>query len=193
MGNFSSTTGVVTLIMMLMSRGIFNKFGWGKNFIFQDFYFSQFFSPYFFIIFFSNVLTITFYFLHVVGVAALITPITLLITGAMFFSLNLFPAFFAPITAKIGTTPLMLAVMVGAAQNILSKGAKYALFDPCKEMAYIPLDAESKTKGKAAVDVIGNPLGKSGGSFLQQILIGVFGSLSASTPYLGGILGVSYK
>jgi AAA family ATP:ADP antiporter len=119
----------------------------------------------------------------------LITPITLLVTGAMFFSLNLFPAFFAPITAKIGTTPLMLAVMVGAAQNILSKGAKYALFDPCKEMAYIPLDAESKTKGKAAVDVIGNPLGKSGGSFLQQILIGVFGSLSASTPYLGGILG----
>lgn len=51
-------------------------------------------------------------------------------------------------------------------------------------------DAESKTKGKAAVDVIGNPLGKSGGSFLQQVLIGIFGSLQASTPYLGGFLGV---
>ena len=83
----------------------------------------------------------------------------------------------------------MLAVLVGAAQNILSKGAKYSLFDPCKEMAYIPLDQESKTKGKAAIDVIGNPLGKSGGSFLQQILIGITGSLEASTPYLGGILG----
>jgi hypothetical protein len=43
-------------------------------------------------------------------------------SGAAFFSLTLFPAFFAPITAKIGTTPLMLAVLIGAAQNILSKG-----------------------------------------------------------------------
>jgi AAA family ATP:ADP antiporter len=153
MGNFSSATGMVTLMLMLAGRYIFDKFGW--------------------------------------GVAALITPVTLLTTGAIFFSLTLFPGFFAPIAAQLGTTPLMLAVLVGAAQNILSKGSKYSLFDPCKEMAYIPLDQESKTKGKAAVDVIGNPLGKSGGSFIQQILIGVFGSLSASTPYLGGILGAT--
>jgi ATP:ADP antiporter, AAA family len=51
-------------------------------------------------------------------------------------------------------------------------------------------DAESKTKGKAAVEVIGNPLGKSGGSFVQQLLIGVFGSLHAATPLLGPILGI---
>jgi len=36
--------------------------------------------------------------------------------------------------------------------------------------------------------VIGNPLGKSGGSFIQQILIILLGSLSASTPYLAGII-----
>lgn len=151
MGNFSTATGIVTIMLMLAGRFIFNKFGW--------------------------------------GVAALITPVTLLTTGAIFFSLALFPGFFEPIAHSLGTSPLMLAVLVGAAQNILSKGSKYSLFDPCKEMAYIPLDAESKTKGKAAVDVIGNPLGKSGGSFIQQILIGAFGSLAACTPYLGGILG----
>ena len=120
----------------------------------------------------------------------MITPVTLLTTGIAFFSLSLFPGAFAPVCAALGTSPLMLAVLVGALQNIFSKGAKYSLFDPCKEMAYIPLDSESKTKGKAAIDVICNPLGKSGGSFIQQFLIGTTGSLAASTPYLGGILGI---
>jgi len=104
------------------------------------------------------------------------------VTGLAFFALQLFAPTFAPIAAAWGTTPLILAVLVGAAQNILSKSSKYSLFDPCKEMAYIPLDQESKTKGKAAVDVIGNPLGKSGGSMIQQLLIFGVGSLTAATP-----------
>jgi len=152
MGNFSSTTGTVTLVMMLLGRTIFEKFGW-RN-------------------------------------AALVTPIMIGVTGAGFFALQLFSPAFAPVVARLGTTPLMLAVLVGAAQNILSKSAKYSLFDPCKEIAYIPLDQESKTKGKAAVDVVGNPLGKSGGSLIQQVLIFGVGSLAAATPYLAGILVV---
>ncbi|CAN8233411.1 unnamed protein product [Cochlearia groenlandica] len=122
------------------------------------------------------------------GVAAKITPTVLLLTGVAFFSLLLFGGPFAPLVAKLGMTPLLAAVYVGALQNIFSKSAKYSLFDPCKEMAYIPLDEDTKVKGKAAIDVVCNPLGKSGGALIQQFMILSFGSLANSTPYLGLIL-----
>ena len=38
------------------------------------------------------------------------------------------------------------------------------------------------------MDVIGNPLGKSGGALVQQGLILSLGSLAACTPYLATIL-----
>merc|ERR1719326_1722015 len=114
----------------------------------------------------------------------------MLSTGIVFFSLILQPGMWAPFTAMFGLTPLMCAVIVGAAQNVFTKSAKYGMFDPCKEIAYIPLDNESKTKGKAAIDVIGNPLGKSGGSFIQQFLIVSCGSLAASAPFLAVLLGL---
>ncbi|KAG6489312.1 hypothetical protein ZIOFF_050581 [Zingiber officinale] len=122
------------------------------------------------------------------GVAAMITPTVLLLTGVGFFSLILFGEPLAPLLGSFGMTPLLAAVYVGALQNIFSKSAKYSLFDPCKEMAYIPLDEEMKVKGKAAIDVVCNPLGKSGGALIQQFMILTFGSLASSTPYLGGIL-----
>ncbi|EPS64663.1 hypothetical protein M569_10117 [Genlisea aurea] len=122
------------------------------------------------------------------GVAAAITPSVLLLTGVGFFSLILFGDPLAPVLAKFGMTPLLAAVYVGALQNIFSKSSKYSLFDPCKEMAYIPLDEDTKVKGKAAIDVVCNPLGKSGGALIQQFMILTFGSLANSTPYLGGIL-----
>lgn len=121
-------------------------------------------------------------------VAAAIPPCCLCLSAFFFFSLVLAPSVWAPVTAMLGTTPLMFAVVVGAVQNIVSKSTKYSLFDPCKEMAYIPLDPEERTKGKAAVDVIGGPLGKSGGSLIQQVLILSLGSLAASTPYLAALL-----
>ncbi|AQK96968.1 Plastidic ATP/ADP-transporter [Zea mays] len=122
------------------------------------------------------------------GVAAMITPTVLLLTGVGFFSLILFGQPLTPMLATMGMTPLLAAVYVGAMQNIFSKSAKYSLFDPCKEMAYIPLDEDMKVKGKAAIDVVCNPLGKSGGALIQQFMILTFGSLANSTPYLGGIL-----
>jgi len=69
------------------------------------------------------------------GTAALITPTVLLITGILFFGLVLFSDPLTPTLKAMGLTPLMAAVLVGAAQNVFSKSAKYSLFDPCKEMA----------------------------------------------------------
>ncbi|MGL5626379.1 MAG: Npt1/Npt2 family nucleotide transporter [Candidatus Rhabdochlamydia sp.] len=120
-------------------------------------------------------------------VGALVTPVVLLITGFAFFSSVIFRDSLTGITTILGTTPLMLAIIFGAAHHIIDR-SKSVLFDPTKEMAYIPLDQESKVKGKAAIDVLGARLGKFGGSFVLQGLILALGSLGAITPYIGGIL-----
>jgi len=49
-------------------------------------------------------------------------------------------------------------------------------------MSYIPLDDEEKTKGKAAIDVLGSRIGKSGASFVQQGLVLVFGNILHAAP-----------
>jgi len=120
----------------------------------------------------------------------MITPVVLLITGIGFFSFVLFRDQLGYYILALGTTPVMLAVLFGAAQNIMSKSAKYSLFDPTKEMAYIPLDQEQKVKGKAAVDVVGARLGKSGGAVIQQVLVVTLGTIAAYTPYVAAILFV---
>jgi AAA family ATP:ADP antiporter len=122
------------------------------------------------------------------GFAAILTPLVLLLTGTAFFSFVLFKGSLTDYIASLGTTPLYLAVIFGAMQNIMTKSSKYSLFDPTKETAYIPLDPESKVKGKAAIDVIGARLGKSGGSLIQQGLLIACGSISAITPYIAVIL-----
>lgn len=159
MGIFSTITGAVTVLMMLFVGGnLVRRKGW--------------------------------------GFAAMVTPVVLLITGIAFFSFVIFRDDLAPKIAEIGKNfplfvtwmdPLFLAVIFGAAQNIMSKSSKYSLFDPTKEMAYIPLDDESKVKGKAAVDVVGARLGKSGGSAIQIALL-TFGTLASVAPYIALIL-----
>ena len=76
----------------------------------------------------------------------------------------------------LGPSPLLLIVLFGAFQNVSTKVMKYAFFDATKEMSYIPLDQESKVKGKAAIDVVGSRLGKSGAAWIQIILIQIAGT-----------------
>lgn len=112
--------------------------------------------------------------------AAILTPLMILITGGMFFILILAGDFFEPMLMMIGTSALMMAVLIGATQNVLSKATKYALFDSTKEMAYIPLDPELKSKGKAVVDVTGARLGKSGGAIVQYLMLSLISGANLS-------------
>ena len=64
----------------------------------------------------------------------------------------------------------------------ISQASKYAIFDPTKEMTYIPISPDKKTAGKAAIDVLGARLGKSGGALVQQWLVILFGNIMQGTP-----------
>jgi AAA family ATP:ADP antiporter len=123
---------------------------------------------------------------------AIITPLMVLATGLIFFICVLMREGLTPMMAAVGITPIFMAVIVGQIQNIMSKSTKYSLFDPTKEMAYIPLDQEIKVKGKAAVDVVGGRLGKSSGAAIQQtLLIAIPGaSFVTIAPYVAVIFAV---
>ena len=106
--------------------------------------------------------------------SAMMTPLMLGVSGVLFFifvsSDKQIEAHFAIMTGLAS----LLAVVFGAAQNVLSKSTKYSLFDSTKEMTYIPLDEDLKAKGKAAADVIGGRMGKSGGAVIQWSLLAMF-------------------
>jgi ATP:ADP antiporter, AAA family len=111
-------------------------------------------------------------------VSAMMTPVMLGVTGVLFFifvsSDKQIEAHFAIMTGLAA----LLAVICGAAQNVLSKSTKYSLFDSTKEMTYIPLDEDLKAKGKAAAEVIGGRMGKSGGAVVQWSLLTIFPTMS---------------
>ena len=94
-------------------------------------------------------------------VGAMATPAIMAVLAAPFFACILM--------GLDSPARLHIAVILGTIQSLLSKTSKYALFDPTTQMSYIPLDQDSKVKGKAAIDVLGSRIGKSGGSFIQQM------------------------
>lgn len=150
MGQFSTWTGAITILLMIVGNNILRKLSWTK--------------------------------------AAILTPIMILVTSSIFFFVVWNGAKSTPLAPLMGTTTVLVAVIVGMIQNVLSKGTKYSLFDSTKQMAYIPLDQEAKVKGQGAVEVIGGRAGKSGGAFIQSTLLAVIGG-SVSLASLTFILG----
>lgn len=101
---------------------------------------------------------------------ASITPLLIVAGGVTFFLFIFAKDAMSDFLMSLALNPITAAAFLGAGIVIISKGVKYSLFDPTKEMAYIPLDDELKVKGKAAVDVIGGRAGKAGGAFTQSML-----------------------
>lgn len=106
--------------------------------------------------------------------AALITPLVILIGGGAFFCFILAEGLMEPFLQFFNTHAITAAMFIGLGIVVVSKAIKYILFDSTKEMAYIPLDDELKSKGKAAVDVIGGRAGKAGGAMVQSWLLIAF-------------------
>lgn len=114
---------------------------------------------------------------------ALITPLVLIVGILLFFGVIYYNNQFLPEGVQIvdaiqqgliNKELIVFVVILGLFVNAFGKAVKYSLFDPTKEMAYIPLDPELKVKGKAAVDVIGGRGGKSAGSYIQMGLLTTF-------------------
>ncbi|MBP7190388.1 MAG: NTP/NDP exchange transporter [Rickettsiaceae bacterium] len=122
--------------------------------------------------------------------AAIITPIMVFTTGGLFFVTSNFTTISNELLGGLMMMdPIMLAINIGAINNVLSKSSKYTLFDSTKEMSYVPLNDELKTKGKAAADVIGTKLGKSASALLQSLIFVIFPSATyqSISIYLMGV------
>lgn len=120
---------------------------------------------------------------------AMLAPLILFLTSIGFFGFFFLKGSLSEIIFPfITSTPLAIVVFFGSAQNILSRAAKYTVFDATKEMAFVPLSSESKIKGKAVVDGVCSRLGKSGGSLIHQTLLLTFSTITASAPYVAGFL-----
>jgi AAA family ATP:ADP antiporter len=122
---------------------------------------------------------------------AMITPFVMTVMAVGFFSFLFCPdALSAVSSAWFGLMPFAMTVYCGSIQNCLSKASKYSVFDATKELAFLPLSAESKLKGKAAIDGLGSGIGKSGSSLMYQGFIIAMGSVALSIPYIAGLLFV---
>uniref|UniRef100_A0A7S0C5K8 ADP,ATP carrier protein n=1 Tax=Proboscia inermis TaxID=420281 RepID=A0A7S0C5K8_9STRA len=147
MGNFASTVGICTCLVIFGGVHVIRILGWKAG--------------------------------------AIATPTIMAALAIPFFGCIILGP---PLDGDSTPTRLAVAVTLGTLQSLVTKTTKYALFDPTTQMAYIPLDRESKVKGKAAIDVLGSRLGKSGGSLIQQIVVLSFGGNILQATHVMGLL-----
>lgn len=121
--------------------------------------------------------------------AALVTPAIIIATGAFFFYFLFANEYFPNLHLMLwGMSPLALSVLFGSIQNCFSRAAKYTLFDDTKEMTFIPLSSHERLLGKTSIDGVGSRLGKSGSSFILQLLLLFFSNAISASPFIFAIM-----
>ncbi len=123
--------------------------------------------------------------------AALATPAILALTALPFFLLAHWQPSHLTILGWYDLDIPVVVLHLGMLCHALGKSARYTLFDATKEIAFVPLDAERKYKGKAAIELVVSRVGKSGSSIFQQVLIALFGTLSLAMSWLTGAFVVA--
>ncbi len=79
---------------------------------------------------------------------------------------------------------LKIIALIGSVYYICNRVLKYSLFDPTKEIAYIPLNNDLKLKGKAMIDVFGSKFSKAISGYIQAFLLMIIpGSTQISISY----------
>lgn len=116
-------------------------------------------------------------------VAATATPVVMLLAGGAFFGTSIMARLGTGSAAALATA----GATAGAVTQVFARSSKFSLFDPAKEMVYIEMSKEEKSKGKAAVDLLGSQIGKSGASWITQALLLVTGSIQAALPFISAI------
>jgi AAA family ATP:ADP antiporter len=91
----------------------------------------------------------------------------------------------SPLAAFFNMNSLYLVMTVGSIYYVLALTAKYTIFDMCKEMAFLSIDASERMRAKSVIDSVGSRLGKSGSSCLYQVLLITFGSTAGHIPIVG--------
>lgn len=116
-------------------------------------------------------------------IAALVTPVVCLVTSIGFLSDFLFNGFSGIFMAQ-SLFGLPISLFFASMQFTIGRACKYTLFDETKEIAFIPLKSSQQRRIKAVVDGIASLVGKSGGSVIYLVLLGLLGSLQASATYV---------
>lgn len=121
------------------------------------------------------------------GTAALATPTVMLLAGSAFFGLSLAAM---NLGVDASTALLTTGALAGAVTQVFARSSKFSLFDPAKEMVYIEMDKEEKSKGKAAVDLMGSQAGKTGASGIISASLLAFGTATACLPAIATMYAV---